>query len=326
MDEITLKQLKESNYYHPEVTKVIYDNEVMFRIASDAILLSQIGFDAVWDRHLCQWASKYFLQGINLVKNRIKENDIKVRQIVEVTNENKDFITSLEPIEIRHLEGLRGNFGIFDHRAYMVFVLHKDTDEPLQTFFSNSKSLVSQQRTLFEKLWNMAIPLSGRMKEIEYEDKTHLQKTIVNFENIQREINSLLSTCKKELTIISSSKILCNFLNKNNILNYFPTLLERAATIKILTDRIDEYLTKEIIFINNKFESKPVQIGHTNKLGDVDEMVIISDNKHLIKVNYNQDNRMIATFSNEEYSILIHELMFEKSWNEVKSLDVINSN
>lgn len=326
MDEITLKQLKEFNYYHPEVTEVIYDNKVMFRFASDAILLSQIDFDAVWDRHLCQRASKYFIQGINLVKNRIKEKDIKVRQIVEVTNENKEFITSLEPVEIRHLEGLRGNFGIFDHRAYMVFVLHKDTDEPLQIFFSNSKSLVSQQRTVFEKLWNMAIPLSGRTKEIEYEDKTHPRKTIVNFENIQREINFLLSTCKKELQNFSSSKILCNFLNKNNILNYFPALLERAATIKILTNRIAEYLTKEIIIINNKFQSKPVQIGHTNKLGDVDEMVIISDNKHLIKVNYNQDNMMVATFSNEEYSILIQELIFEKSWNEVKSLNVINSN
>ena len=80
MDEITLKQLKEFNYYHPEVTEVIYDNKVMFRFASDAILLSQIDFDAVWDRHLCQRASKYFIQGINLVKNRIKEKDIKVRQ------------------------------------------------------------------------------------------------------------------------------------------------------------------------------------------------------------------------------------------------------
>ena len=55
-------------------------------------------------------------------------------------------------------------------------------------------------------------------------------------------------------------------------------------------------------------------------------MVIISDNKHLIKVNYNQDNMMVATFSNEEYSILIQELIFEKSWTEVKSLNVINSN
>ena len=71
MDDMTFKKLKESNYYHPEITEVIYDNEIMFRFASDAILTSQIGFAAVWDRHLCNWASKYFSQGIELVKSSI---------------------------------------------------------------------------------------------------------------------------------------------------------------------------------------------------------------------------------------------------------------
>jgi hypothetical protein len=35
---------------------------------------------------------------------------------------------------------------------------------------------------------------------------------------------------------------------------------------------------------------------------------------------------MVATFSNEEYNVLIQELMFEKYWNELKSLEVMNNN
>lgn len=322
MDDLTFRQLKESNYYHPEITEVIYDNEIMFRIAGDAIDSSQIGFAAVWDRDLCHWASKYFLHGIDSVKKRIKENSIKVRQIVEVTNENKGFMKSLAPIEVRHLEGLRGNFGIFDNRSYMVFVLHKDTDEPLQTFFSNSKSLVYKQRSLFEKLWNMAMPISTRLKELEYEGKKS-ERVVTNYKNVQKEIQSLLSMCKKELTIYSSNKILNSFLNNNNILDSIPNMTERGVLIKILTDRPDEYLVNKI---NKIFRSMSVQIGQTNKLGDVGEMVLILDNKHLIRVHYNQDNRMVATFSNEEHIILVQELMFEKNWNEVKSLEVMNSN
>jgi hypothetical protein len=294
----------------------------MFRIAGDAIDSSQIGFAAVWDRDLCHWASKYFLHGIDSVKKRIKENSIKVRQIVEVTNENKGFMKSLAPIEVRHLEGLRGNFGIFDNRSYMVFVLHKDTDEPLQTFFSNSKSLVYKQRSLFEKLWNMAMPISTRLKELEYEGKKS-ERVVTNYKNVQKEIQSLLSMCKKELTIYSSNKILNSFLNNNNILDSIPNMTERGVLIKILTDRPDEYLVNKI---NKIFRSMSVQIGQTNKLGDVGEMVLILDNKHLIRVHYNQDNRMVATFSNEEHIILVQELMFEKNWNEVKSLEVMNSN
>ena len=51
MDRLTFQRLKGSNYYHPEITEVIYDNETMFRFVSDVILTRQIGFAAVWDRH-----------------------------------------------------------------------------------------------------------------------------------------------------------------------------------------------------------------------------------------------------------------------------------
>ena len=67
---------------------------------------------------------------------------------------------------------------------------------------------------LFEELWSMAIPFSTRMKELEYEVKRDTQKTMSDFENIQGEVESLLLTCKKDLTIFSSNKILCYLLNK----------------------------------------------------------------------------------------------------------------
>ncbi len=42
----------------------------------------------------------------------------------------------------------------------------------IKTLWSNSKVLVNKQQALFEKLWEMAIPLSARNKELEYHDKT----------------------------------------------------------------------------------------------------------------------------------------------------------
>jgi hypothetical protein len=55
-------------------------------------------------------------------------------------------------------------------------------------------------------------------------------------------------------------------------------------------------------------------------------MVMIFDNIHLLHVSYSQDNKLVATYSNEEHKVLIQELMFEKHWNEVKSLDIMNNN
>ncbi len=327
MDEITLKQLKESNYYHPVITDVINDYKIMLEITVDGINSCEIGFSTVWDTEICKWASKYFVEGLNLVKQKVQEKGIRCRLITQVNLENLDFLSSLTFLEIRHLEGLRGNFGIYDERGYMAFILHKENDESLQTYFSNSKTLAEEQMQLFEELWKMAIPLSIRRKEIEYEDKLDDKKTMINYENIQREVEVLTLTCKRDLTIFSSNNILCLLLNKYNFLTFLPSILQRDISIKILTGSVDEYLIKQIASMNESLPSaKQIQIGFADKIGDLNEMVMILDDKHLLRLNYNQDNLLVATFSNEEHNVLVQELMFEKYWNEVKCLEVINNN
>jgi len=179
VDKITLKQLKESNYYHPVITDVIQDYKIMLEITIDGLNSTEIGYNTVWDAEMCKWASKYFVEGLELVKQRVKEKGIKCRLITEVNTENEGFLTTLPFLEIRHLEGLRGNFGIRDEMGYMAFMLHKKNDEFLQTYFSNSKILAEEQMQLFEELWSMTVPFSTRMKELEYEVKRDIQKTML---------------------------------------------------------------------------------------------------------------------------------------------------
>ena len=208
--------------------------------------------------------------------------------------------------------------------GYMAFMLHKENDKFLQTYFSNSKVLAEEQMQLFEELWSIAIPFSTRMKELEYEVKRDTQKSMSDFENIQGEIESLLLTCKKDLTIFSSNKILCYLLNKGRFLYYLPTILQKEASIKILMDKVDEYLTRQIASINASAQVKPIQIGYTNKIAEINEMVMIFDSKHVLHVNYDSNNKLVATYSNEEHKVLIQELMFEKYWNEVKNMEINN--
>lgn len=298
----------------------------MLEMALDSMNIAEKGFDSVWDARMFSFIWKYVQDGISLIEYKTQEKGIKLRVIIEVTKENIDSIKSLKYHEIRHLNGIRGNFGIFDNRAYMVFIFHQENEQPDQTLWSNSKVLVDKQQVLFDKLWSMAIPLSVRSKEIKYDDKTGIEKTITNYDDIEREIESFILTCKKELTIFSSKKILSSILNKSNITKYIPSVLEKDAIIKILTDNVDEYLIKQIVSISNSNQTNLIQLGYTNKLGDLDEMVLISDDKYLLHIQYDQDNKLIATFSNEEHNILVQELMFEKYWNEVNSLTVFSNN
>ncbi|WP_458719043.1 hypothetical protein [Candidatus Nitrosocosmicus sp. R] len=305
MDEITLKQLKESNYYHPVITDVIHDYKIVLEMVADGLNSTELGYNTVWDAEMCKWASKYFVEGLELVKQRIKGKGIKCRLITEVNTENEGFLNTLPFVEIRHLDGLRGNFGIRDEKGYMAFVLHKEDDESLQTYFSNSKLLAEKQMQLFEELWSMAIPFSTRIKELEYEVKRDTQKTMSGFENIQGEVESLLITCKKDLTTFSSNKILCYLLNKGKFIDYLPKILQKEASIKILMEDVDEYLTRQIASINASTQVNPIQIGYTNKIAEINEMVIIFDSKHVLHVNYDPNNKLVATYSNEEHKVLI---------------------
>ncbi len=45
----------------------------------------------------------------------------------------------------------------------------------------------------------------------------------------------------------------------------------------------------------------------------------------MIQIKQVYGNKLIASLSNEEYSILLQEIPFEKYFNEIKSLEINNS-
>ena len=69
-----------------------------------------------------------------------------------------------------------------DQIGYMVYIFHHDSDLPDQTLFSNNPDLVKRQITLFEKLWEISIPLSVRIRELDRNDQPKYQQMISNLE------------------------------------------------------------------------------------------------------------------------------------------------
>ena len=139
------------------------------------------------------------------------------------------------------------------------------------------------------------------------------------------EINTLIEQSKKELLVFSSIKLIYTFLDKDNFVKNLMPLLRRGVSIKILVDDINRDLLNQIITINNNNMNELIQFGYTNKLGNFDEMIIINDNKCILQIRYDQQNELVASFSNEEHSVWIQEILLEKYWNDVNSLTVFNN-
>ncbi len=54
---------------------------------------------------------------------------------------------------------------------------------------------------------------------------------------------------------------------------------------------------------------------------------MICDGKSVAQIKRGLDNKLVASFSNEEHNILLQEILFEKYFNEIKSLgtkDIVN--
>jgi hypothetical protein len=201
----------------------------------------------------------------------------------------------------------------------------QDRDEKLlQTFFSNSKSLVEKQLSIYNDLWKMAKPLSSRIKELEYQNIAGYDKSLLGIKNIQDEINFLLEQTNRELTIFSNSDILKRIFDSNMLKNMSSKLMNDIAT-KILLDNYDDPIHNQIDILNGNSESSLIQLGYSNRLGDFDEMIICFDGKYVLQIQEDGINNLKGSFTNDSNKVLVQEIVFEKYWNEVKSLEITNN-
>lgn len=202
----------------------------------------------------------------------------------------------------------------------MVFIFHKESKHPDQTLWSNSKELVDRQQELFDKLWNVSIPLSSRKKELEYQQITNQQKLITDQDKVKMEISDLMDQTRKDLLIFSSIRLLNTFIVTSEFLNRVSVLLKRGVKVRILSDGIEEDIQNKLNFINKFVTENPIRYGFSDRIGTIDEMILTCDGKYLMQIKSDFRNKLSLYFNKEEYRILVQEILFEKYWNEVKSL------
>lgn len=269
MDRLLFNQLRESGFRSPEISDIVYDQDQFLELIHIGITKWEKTACAYWDAEICKWASKYYVETVELIKQRmVKEKGLSAKLLVDATSENIGFLKTLDFLEIRHLEGLRGNFGLYDERLYMVVVMQdKDDDRLLQSFFSNLKSLVEKQLSIYNDLWNMAKPLSSRIKELEFQNNSGYDKSLLGIKNIQNEINFLMEQTKQELTIFSNYEILKRIFDSNMLINLSAKLQSNIVS-KILVDNYDPHIQNQIELLNDNNESSLIQLGYSNRLGE----------------------------------------------------------
>jgi two-component system sensor histidine kinase VicK len=87
----------------------------------------------------------------------LNERGIRIRFISEVTRENIGYCKELMKIcELRHLDEVKGNFGIADGIYYTAGAKNVKSSPPPLLIYSTLRPFVEQQQYFFDMLWKKA--------------------------------------------------------------------------------------------------------------------------------------------------------------------------
>jgi two-component system, OmpR family, sensor histidine kinase VicK len=144
-----------------------------------------------------------------------KKRGVRLRYVTEITKDNisycKQLLTTMV-YELRHLEGMKGNFYISES-AYLAPATFHEKDKPAsQIIYSNVKEIVEHQRYVFDSFWNRALPAKQRIKEIEEGTSSsaavatlHYETRIIdNSDEIVKEISRLTASSNELSTCLTS--------------------------------------------------------------------------------------------------------------------------
>ena len=139
--------------------------------------------------------------------NELAKRGINLRYITDISTDNIAYCKMMieNGHQLRHLPGIKSNFAIADRTEYMAnIVLEKE--KPLwQVLVSNVKTFVEGQQSVFDPLWNRALPAEQRIKEIEEGVTPEFTERLTDPSEIQKITFDLVRSAKEEIKIIFST-------------------------------------------------------------------------------------------------------------------------
>ena len=131
-----------------------------------------------------------------------KDRGVKLRYITEITTENISHCKELMKIaEIRHLEGIKGNFMVSEDEYLAPAGTREISHVASQIIYSNVKEIVEHQQYIFETLWNKAIPATNRIRELEDKQPSGITEVLYGADKAVGRGVQFMKNVKKKMDI-----------------------------------------------------------------------------------------------------------------------------
>ncbi len=239
--------------------------------------------------------------------------------------------------EIRHLDGVKGNFEVSDIKEYVAATTLQSANkqQPMpQLIYSNVKEVVEQQQYVFDTLWSRAIPSEQKIREIEYGIIPEITEVIQSPEEAERREWDLLRKARKEVRIIYSTANAFYIQERSGTIQFLNQLAEEGdVSIKLLTPT-DDHIRESIQ--NLKHHNNNHHLQQHNKIIEFRSIAstlgikiksLVVDRKYSLILELKDDSKEDittsaaigwSTYSNSQTTVLSYLSIFETLWRQTE--------
>lgn len=247
---------------------------------------------------------------------RFPKDVVTIRTITNVTEENLSSYERNKHIEIRHMEGVQGNFMIFDQKEYIYFL--SSDNESLRLLVISNRRFVRSQMHLFSCEWGLASTIGERRKELG-ETAEEFTKTMTNPYQIIEEIKISIKLANEEILLLCSTSNAVSMLERAGILFLLQKAASREVSVKMIV-HVEDNETKDKVKSIYKQRFPNISFQPMRKQLQTKIMSMVIDKQEFIAVHTNdltdqlEDFIQSCTYSNNQLKLSSAISLLESLW------------
>jgi two-component system, OmpR family, sensor histidine kinase VicK len=248
-----------------------------------------------------------------------RRRGVKLMYVTEITKDNLSYCKQLMEMthELRHLDGIKGNFYISETEYLAPATLHEKGKPAAQIIYSNVNEIIEHQKYVFDSFWNRAIPAEQRINEIEEGLAPEFYEVITDPEKAIHTLVDLAKSVKKEaLFFLPNDKALVR-VERLGLIDYAVKASQSGATVKIICP-LSEVNAEIVRRISERAPEIQVLNGNNSPYG-----MYIGDGEKFIRAELRNPNAErfsesvgFMVYSNRKTSVDSFKSIFELLWNE----------
>jgi hypothetical protein len=290
---------------------VVIGFENMLEMTRYGFSIVDKGFDCLWDAEFVSILPIYFADGVSEATKLVNEKGIKIRVITEIKKDNLESVLPISKMyDVRHLQGIKGNFGILDRRQYIVVLFSSYDKPPEQGLFSNAKPFVDQQQYVFDTLWESGIPARVRIRQIELANEPDFTKPLLNTNRSYDILTEFFDCSVKSILILLPRSESNEWLSQPNIIEALHVASRRGVEVRIIMGEADEGYKNWGNNLSIRYLASPLPNTRLEIVVD-DKFTFSIDSERYSKT---ENEIELGSYSNIEAKAMVTSSIFENYW------------